>query len=275
VLVLCYHAISERWPAHIAVRPADLERHLSRFLAAGYRGATFTDAITRPASPRTLVVTFDDAYGSVLARAYPILARHGVPGTVFVPTDHQAGRALRSGPRIDRWLNGPWEKELAGLSWEELAQLAAAGWEIGSHARSHVQLPGLHEGSLAAELDDSRRECEERLGMPCRSIAYPYGDHDERVAAAARAAGYVVGATISGPRDASGGPPDPMRWPRLPVLRADRSLGLRAKAALYRHPRAWNLALGARRVLRSSSRASARRGHAAGDPTARRARRAT
>ena len=33
------------------------------------------------------MVTFDDAYLSVLERAYPVLASLGLPGVVFVPTD--------------------------------------------------------------------------------------------------------------------------------------------------------------------------------------------
>ena len=37
---------------------------------------------------------------------------------------------------------------------------------------------------------------EEGIGQPCRSIAYPYGDVDERVIEAARAAGYELGASL-------------------------------------------------------------------------------
>ena len=71
-----------------------------------------------------------------------------------------------------------------------LAELADAGWEVGSHTRSHPRLPQVDDAALARELGDSRELIAERLGRPCESIAYPYGDFDERVVRATAAAGY-------------------------------------------------------------------------------------
>jgi peptidoglycan/xylan/chitin deacetylase (PgdA/CDA1 family) len=55
------------------------------------------------------------------------------------------------------------------------------------------------------------------MGRPCRSIAYPYGDVDARVIAAARAAGYDVGASL--PKRF--GSRDPLDWPRVGVYHVD------------------------------------------------------
>lgn len=85
-MVLCYHAVSETWPAKIAVKPDQLEEQLRLLLRRGYSGATFTEAATAPANGKLLAVTFDDAFRSVLEYAFPILSRLGLPGTVFVPT---------------------------------------------------------------------------------------------------------------------------------------------------------------------------------------------
>ncbi|MEA2912205.1 MAG: hypothetical protein QOJ15_4286, partial [Bradyrhizobium sp.] len=39
------------------------------------------------ASPRRFVcLTFDGGYKDVMTSAYPVLSRHGVPFTVYVPT---------------------------------------------------------------------------------------------------------------------------------------------------------------------------------------------
>ena len=46
--MLCYHAVSDRWPADFAVTPAQLEYQLQHLLRRGYRGATFTAAVTGP-----------------------------------------------------------------------------------------------------------------------------------------------------------------------------------------------------------------------------------
>src|SRR3954451_7145883 len=87
VLVLCYHALSERWPAALSTTPARFEEQLELLLRRGYRPATFGQAVTSPPARRTFAVTFDDAYRSVLELAHPIMERLGVPGTVFAPSD--------------------------------------------------------------------------------------------------------------------------------------------------------------------------------------------
>jgi peptidoglycan/xylan/chitin deacetylase (PgdA/CDA1 family) len=227
VLVLCYHAVSESWPADLAVRPAQLENQLELLLEHGYRGATFHEAVYAPHTHKVMAVTFDDAYRSVLELGLPVLDRLGLPGTVFVPTGFAGSAEPMSWPGIDGWLGGRHEAELMGMSWSELAVLAAAAWEIGSHSRTHPRLVDLDDTDLADELVASRRECESRLGVPCRSLAYPYGDEDDRVVRAAAEAGYSAAGTLPD----SLHPSSPLRWPRIGVYRADDGLRFRAKTS--------------------------------------------
>lgn len=217
VLVLCYHAVSERWPSDLAVTPAQLHAQLSHLLARGYRGATFTAAVTQPPARKTLAVTFDDGYRSVRERALPVLERLGVPATVYVPTAWAGSDRPMTWPGIDQWAGGPWEDELRPLSWDELRRLGRAGWEIGSHTRTHPHLTGLDDARLLDELAGSRQHCERETGRPCTSIAYPYGDADARVIAAADRAGYRAGAAL--PLRAHR--PRALEWPRLGVTRED------------------------------------------------------
>lgn len=225
VLVLCYHAVSDRWASPLAVTPDQLERQLGLLVRRGYRGATFERAVTAPpSSSRTLAVTFDDGYRSVFTHARGILERLGLPGTVFVPTDLIGGRAPLSWPGIDHWLGGPHEHELTGMSWDELRSLQEAGWEIGSHTCSHPRLSQLDDRELLHELRDSRRVCEQRLG-DCRTLALPYGDGDARVVPAAMAAGYAAVAGLPSHRVSSPG------WPRVGVYPADRLGRFRVKVA--------------------------------------------
>ena len=148
-------------------------------------------------------------YRSVFEQAFPVLRRLGVPGTVFAPTDFIGRPEPMSWPGIDRWLSGPHEHELACMDADQLRELADAGWEIGSHTRSHPRLTSLSDG-LGPELAGSRARIEELVGAPCQSLAYPYGDADDRVAAAAAEAGYLAAATLVPfePR------PEPLLWPR-------------------------------------------------------------
>lgn len=227
VLVLCYHAVAEDWPAPMSVTPSMLERQLRSLLEYGYRGTTFVDAVTRRAGRKLLAVTFDDGYRSVVEQAFPILSALGLPATVFVATNHIATGTAMSWPGTDRWLGGPYERELVGASWQELGQLAERGWEIGSHTRSHARLTGLDDSTLEEELVVSREECERRLRRPCRSIAYPYGDVDSRVARRAANAGYEAGAALPGRLH----PADRMRWPRIGIYSADQQWRFRLKVA--------------------------------------------
>jgi hypothetical protein len=86
-------------------------------------------------------------------------------------------------------------------------------------------LTGLADRDLDNELRRSREECEEHLRRPCASIAYPYGDVDERVAERARKSGYRAGAALS----SSLRPMGVMRWPRLGIYHGDvdRRFGLK------------------------------------------------
>jgi peptidoglycan/xylan/chitin deacetylase (PgdA/CDA1 family) len=226
-VVLCYHAISEDWASELSVSPDQLEQQVSAMLDAGYQPATFTDAVMKPRKRKTLVVTFDDAYASVGRLARPILDRLGVPATVYVPTSFPEAGAPMSWPGIDQWASGPHADELIPLGWDEVAELAAAGWEIGSHTVSHPRLTQLEDEEMGEELLASRLELERRLGMPCRSIAYPYGDYDHRVAVAAANAGYAAGTTLPP------GPWDETRFglPRVGVYGVDTPARFRLKVA--------------------------------------------
>lgn len=204
LVTLCYHAVSEEWKSELTVHPDQISHQVGRMLDAGYRPATLTDAVLRPRRRKTVVVTFDDAYASVARLARPVLDHLGVAATIFAPTSFIGSGEPMSWPGIDHWASGPHSRELVPLSWEELAELDAAGWEVGSHTKTHPRLTELSDDALADQLLESRLEVERRLGIECRSIAYPYGDYDRRVGVAAANAGYAAGVTLPpGPWDES------------------------------------------------------------------------
>ncbi len=226
-IVLCYHALSPTWTADLSTTPERFERQIALLTARGYRGMTFTDAVSSRAKGRVAVITFDDAYRSVIELARPILERHGMPATVFAPTDWVGTEKPMRWPGIDQWLGGADERELTPMSWAELKALAQAGWEIGSHTCSHPHLTELDDEALQDELARSKSACESQLGLPCPSLAYPYGDVDARVAAAATRAGYAVAAAL--PKRL--GSREPMQWPRIGIYRVDDDRRFRLKVS--------------------------------------------
>jgi peptidoglycan/xylan/chitin deacetylase (PgdA/CDA1 family) len=224
VLVLCYHAVSERWDAPLSVTPNDLRRQLSRLLSQGWTGATFTEALSAP-QRRTLAVTFDDAFDSVRTLAAPVLADLGLPATVFVATDW-VDRSLQW-PEVAQWAQTVHAGELRSMSWESLRGLAASGWEIGSHTCSHPHLSRLEPEMIDSELRRSRAACVER-GLVCRSVAYPFGDADERVRAAAAGAGYEAAAGLSSAAFVSR---DRFDWPRVGIWHGEPDWRFELKVA--------------------------------------------
>jgi peptidoglycan/xylan/chitin deacetylase (PgdA/CDA1 family) len=234
LLVLCYHAVSPTWPAALCVTPAALDAQMADLAQRGYRGAQFTDVVEGRVGGRALAVTFDDNYRSVMELAKPILDRYGFPGTLFVPTAWPDDRRPMRWAGIDRWLGTEHEPEMESLTWEELRGLADAGWEIGSHTCSHPHLTQLDDAALARELSESKARIEAELSRPCVSIAYPYGDVDERVAAATAQAGYRAGGTIPRILRAC----EPLLWTRTPIFHVDDMRRFRRKVSpVIRHLR--------------------------------------
>jgi peptidoglycan/xylan/chitin deacetylase (PgdA/CDA1 family) len=225
LIVLCYHAVSESFPAALSVTPEAFEFQVGLLAERGYRGVTFSEA-ARGGGGKRVAVTFDDGYRSVDRLARPILERFGFPATVFVPTDFVGAERPLCWPGIERWSGGPHEAELMPMGWPELRELAAAGWEIGSHTASHPRLTKLDDATLHGELAESRKRCAEMLGA-CTSIAFPYGDTDARVIAATREAGYSAAGLLAS--ELGGG--DGFAWPRIGVYHADSRRAYRAKVS--------------------------------------------
>jgi peptidoglycan/xylan/chitin deacetylase (PgdA/CDA1 family) len=232
-LILAYHAVSASWPTSLAIEPERLDAQLGVLADLGYEGVTFTEAVTRSRSGKAVAITFDDGFRSVIDYAVPILSRHGFIGTVFVPTDYLRRPGPACWPNVNRWIGGPHEDELALLSWSDLASLVTSGWEVGSHGCSHPHLPDLDDAALHHELSASRRVCEERLGIACASLAYPYGDVDRRVMAATRECGYRAAAALPGKIHR----PHPFRWPRVGIWRTDKESDFYAKLSKHRRRR--------------------------------------
>ena len=82
-----------------------------------------------------------------------------------------------------------------GLRAEHVRALAEAGCEIGFHTLGHHGLPSLEDASLERELREGRDRLAEAAGHDAGVLAYPHGLVDDRVAAAARAAGFASGFT--------------------------------------------------------------------------------
>jgi peptidoglycan/xylan/chitin deacetylase (PgdA/CDA1 family) len=227
VLVLCYHAVSERWNDALAVTPQQLAAQVGELIGRGYVATTFSEAVLDPPAARTLAISFDDACGSVLRRAKPVLDGLGAPATVFAPSGWIGEPTPMRWAGIEHHAAGPHADELACLGWDELRSLADGGWEVGSHTVSHPHLSAIDDEALERELRASREALEAGLQRSVLSIAYPYGDVDARVMVRTRDAGYLAAAGLP----ARPGEDDAWSWPRVGIYHRDDQRRFRTKVA--------------------------------------------
>jgi peptidoglycan/xylan/chitin deacetylase (PgdA/CDA1 family) len=83
----------------------------------------------------------------------------------------------------------------SGIREEQVRLLADAGMTIGFHTFRHDSLTLLTDEQLAQALETGREGLAKAAGAPVDTIGYPHGRADERVAAAARHAGFTAGFT--------------------------------------------------------------------------------
>jgi len=89
--------------------------------------------------------------------------------------------------------------EYEALQWDEVREMAAAGFDFGAHTRTHPILSRLAgESEITDEIAGSKRRIEEQIGQPVEHFCYPNGSsEDVKLIAyeAVRAAGFRTAVT--------------------------------------------------------------------------------
>ncbi len=122
-------------------------------------------------------LTFDDGSEAFYTGAYKELTRLGYKTTQYIPTA-ELGQ--------DDWM----------MTATQLAELSAAGTEIGSHSVTHPDLTTLPADQLATEVTAPKTQLESIIGKPVVDFAYPFGAYDSRVIDALRTAGYKYARSV-------------------------------------------------------------------------------
>jgi peptidoglycan/xylan/chitin deacetylase (PgdA/CDA1 family) len=219
-LVLCYHGVSETAPHPLLVPAREIERQVAFLVHRGYRPAPAAEVVT--GRGRLLHVTFDDAYENVLD-VLPALERLRARATVFACSDLADDGTPPSLLEVDDSL----EAGFATLRWDRLRELVERGVGVASHTASHPHLTELSPEDLRHELVESRERLEGELGRRCSLLAYPFGDNDERVRAAARSAGYEAAFGLPGDMSWS----DPFNIPRTGIWHGEGLLRVAMKTS--------------------------------------------
>lgn len=170
--ILAYHRIGH--PPGGAPDPflydatEDLESHLTRARECGLRFVPFGAAASaEDFKPRTLTMTFDDGFLSVLEHGLPVLLRHKAHAIQFIV----AGLIGRT----NEWDMAKGDSIEPLMDLAQLKEWLAAGQEIGSHTMTHRNLKKLSVKEAREEITASKKLLEDKLGVPVDHFCYPHG----------------------------------------------------------------------------------------------------
>lgn len=152
---------------NLSYSPSNLEKLLINLRDNNIETLTFWDikAIAEGVKKQpdyAVILTFDDGHNNHFTSAYPLLKKYNMQGVFFI---------ISGKPDVD----GNYS------TWEQIAEMAEGGMEIGSHTVNHLNLAELGEDDLIKELKDSKELIEEKAGVPVISLCYPAGKYSEEV----------------------------------------------------------------------------------------------
>jgi peptidoglycan/xylan/chitin deacetylase (PgdA/CDA1 family) len=241
--------------AGMYVTPGTFERHLA-FLTAHFDVLPFDALLARwrdgalHSRTRYCAITFDDGWRDNYCYAYPLLRAYRAPATIFLPTGlvgtaaafwpERVGQLLRGRPPgdverlIERLKSAPAPvrrrliarlgararaerpAERCLVDWAEAREMSRHGIAFGAHSNTHEILTMLDDATLHDELRRPLEMLAAQGVATVPAVAYPNGNHDSRVVAAARAAGYRAALTTRAGVEAAA-PADLFRLSRIGV----------------------------------------------------------
>src|SRR5262249_34333805 len=230
--ILMYHWVD--WRAGDRLRtwgltPDRFEAQMDALAEGGYRVLRLDEILdivrgTLPVPAKAVALTFDDGYRSLLKFVIPVLQRHRFPATFFLVSVRVGG--------ANAWDAGYGDTPRDLLDWREAASLAAAGFEIGSHGRSHRILTSLSPAEREAEIRGSKVRIEDELGISVRFFSYPHGAQDERCRSLVASAGYAAACAGAPGETPPGSDPSEPRRATIPCHESSWSFALKSRTGL-------------------------------------------
>jgi peptidoglycan/xylan/chitin deacetylase (PgdA/CDA1 family) len=187
--ILAYHEVDPVPERGWAVSSEDFADQMRYLALAGYNVmpvsalADYIAGRRDSLPPNAVVISVDDGWLCASTEMQPVLKRFGFPWSLYVYP-----KIVGQGSHA--------------LTWAQIAALQKSGVDIEGHTMSHAHLmhrshpeftDEQYDAFLRTELDESKRVIESHTGQSVRFLAYPYGDYDDAVVAAAKRAGYEAG----------------------------------------------------------------------------------
>lgn len=173
--IITYHSLDDSGSV-ISITPVMFREQMKILHRSGIRTATLSEVADwlragEPPPPKTVALTFDDAYENVFTEGFPVLREFGFTATVFIIPEFCGRTNLWPGHQ-------PPSPALHGAplaSWRQLSEMREAGIECGAHTLTHPDLRQLDDTAAHREIDESAAVIARELGERPRAFAYPYG----------------------------------------------------------------------------------------------------
>lgn len=216
--VLVYHQIDEaplkgKPFRSLYVSPGAFSRQMKLLKLLGYAGLSMSGLQPYLRGERTgkvVGITFDDGYLNNLTHALPVLARHGFSSTCYTVSGLVG--------QTNRWDEHIGIAQTSLMDAAQMRQWVAGGQEIGSHTRTHVNLPDMDDAAALVEIAMGKTELETMLDKPVRHFCYPYGHFQPRHVAMAMGQDFQTATTTQRSRCRAG--TDMLQIPRVPIVRS-------------------------------------------------------
>lgn len=191
--ILTYHRVNDIPGDRLSVHPQEFEKQMSWLKEHGYAGVSVKEGLGRLRAhdePIPIAITFDDGYLDNFTSAFPILKKYLFYGTIYTITSYISN-----------------SRDRTYLNWDEIREMKEYGIEIGSHTVTHPRLTSVDSVKVKEEVQQSKKEIEQKLEIPCESFCYPGGLLNSEIANQVREAGYSNATTVSPGANHSGQDP--------------------------------------------------------------------
>ena len=167
IVIYMYTRIGEDEYPDTNITQEQFISHIEEITTGDYEVMSVPDALKAMKAKKTLpkkaiAITFDGGYKSVYEHAIPILERHNMPYTIFIPTDH-----------ID-------SKNPQYMSWSELRKVSKSNLStIGIMPASYTRLYAENEAEIKRQVNKARARFREELKHEAQYFAYPFGEYNK------------------------------------------------------------------------------------------------
>jgi len=211
--ILTYHRFAEDCNSPLCMPHSTFKLQMKYLKENGYHVITAEELLAflgyRQGLPKkSVLITIDDGYRSIYNFAYPILKEYGFTATLFIYTSFVGVSKM-------------------AITWEQLREMQANGYMIGSHTMYHSDLTKPKEGETEQEFIDrvkeelygSKKILDKKLEQDTYLLAFPFGYYDQRLMQMVTEAGYKMAMSVK-----RGGNPffaNPLTLRRDQILKRD------------------------------------------------------